>query len=199
MAQAPAGGRAWRGVMRRWFRRARWRKRRLRAVIGEGFLGLQGLRVPQLNPIGIWISSVIGNRLIPARDFFLEKKQKRARCSGLPSRFILCRTCRAKAACLGGVSVCIPRATGTACPSRTVRHIGTRLWPCACAHRGRVPRGAMARGGQQMRRLGGCGSRFAPAGGRGWRTLCGGGFGGRGGAARRLRAAVEGALRGREA
>ena len=64
--------------------------------MGEGFLGLQGLRVPQLKPIGIWISSVIGNRLIPARDFFLEKKQKRARCSGLPSRFILCRTCRAK-------------------------------------------------------------------------------------------------------
>ena len=74
-----------------------------------------------------------------------------------------------------------------------------RLWPYACAHRGRVPRGAMARGGQQMRRLGRCGSRFAPAGGRGWRTLCDGGFGGRGGAARRLRAAVEGALRGREA
>ena len=56
----------------------------------------------------------IGNRLVPARDFFLEKKQKRARCSGLPSRFILCRTCRAKAACLGGVSACIPRAAGAA-------------------------------------------------------------------------------------
>ena len=75
----------------------------------------------------------IGNRLIPARDFFLEKKQKRARCSGLPSRVILCRTCRAKAACLGGVSVCIPYAAGAACPSCTVRQIGTRLWPCACA------------------------------------------------------------------
>ena len=82
----------------------------------------------RLNPIGIWISSVIGNRLIPARDFFLEKKQKRARCSGLPSRFILCRTCRAKAACLGGVSVCAPE--------RQARHARTRLWPYACAHRG---------------------------------------------------------------
>ena len=152
MAQAPAGGRAWRGVMRRWFRRARWRKRRLRAVIGEGFLGLQGLRVPQLNPIGIWISSVIGNRLIPARDFFLEKKQKRARCSGLPSRFILCRTCRAKAACLGGVSVCIPYAAGAACSLSAVRHARTRLWPCACAQ-GAALRGAVMRSGQQMQWL----------------------------------------------
>ena len=64
----------------------------------------------------------IGNRLVPARDFFLEKKQKRARCSGLPSRFILCRTCRAKAACLGGISVCIPHAAGAAHASRNVRH-----------------------------------------------------------------------------
>ena len=99
-------------------------------------LGLRGFAALRLNPIGIWISSVIGNRLIPARDFFLEKKQKRARCSGLPSRFILCRTCRAKAACLGGISVCIPRAAGAACSSRTVRHARTRLWPYACAHRG---------------------------------------------------------------
>ena len=78
----------------------------------------------------------IGNRLVPARDFFLEKKQKRARCSGLPSRFILCRTCRAKAACLGGISVCIPYAAGAACSSSTVRHARTRLWPCACAQWG---------------------------------------------------------------
>ena len=124
------------GRQMRWFEGVWWRKRRRRAVIGEGFLGLQGLRVPQLKPIGIWISGVIGNRLVPARDFFLEKKQKRARCSGLPSRFILCRTCRAKAACLGGVSVCIPYAAGAACFSSTVRQIGTRLWPYACAHRG---------------------------------------------------------------
>ena len=110
--------------------------RRLRAAVEEGFLGLRGLRVLRLKPIRILISGVIGNRLVPARDFFLEKKQKRARCSGLPSRFILCRTCRAKAACLGGVSVCIPRAAGAACSSRTVRHARTRLWPCACAHRG---------------------------------------------------------------
>ena len=87
----------------------------------------------RLKPIRIWIFDGIRNRLIPARDFFLEKKQKRARCSGLPSRVILCRTCRAKAACLGGISVCIPRAAGAACPSRTVRHARTRLWPCACA------------------------------------------------------------------
>ena len=87
----------------------------------------------RLKPIRIWIFDGIRNRLIPARDFFLEKKQKRARCSGLPSRFILCRTCRAKAACLGGVSVCIPRAAGAAYSSSTVRQIGTRLWPCACA------------------------------------------------------------------
>ena len=70
--------------------------RRLRAAVEEGFLGLRGLRVLRLKPIRILISGVIGNRLVPARDFFLEKKQKRARCSGLPSRFILCRTCRAK-------------------------------------------------------------------------------------------------------
>ena len=99
-------------------------------------LGLRGFAALRLNPIRTWISSVIGNRLIPARDFFLEKKQKRARCSGLPSRFILCRTCRAKAACLGGVSVCIPYAAGAAYSSSTVRHARTRLWPCACAHRG---------------------------------------------------------------
>ena len=41
-----------------------------------------------------------------------------------------------QAACLGGISVCIPRAAGAACPSRTVRHARTRLWPCACARRG---------------------------------------------------------------
>ena len=76
-----------------------------------------------------------GNRLIPARDFFLEKKQKRARCSGLPSRFILCRTCRAQAACLGGISVCIPRTAGAAYSLSAVRHARTPLWPCACAHR----------------------------------------------------------------
>ena len=104
----------------------------------------------RLNPIRIWIFDGIRNRLIPARDFFLEKKQKRARCSGLPSRFILCRTCRAKAACLGGVSVCIPYAAGAACSSRTVRHARTRLWPYACAQ-GAAPRGAVMRCGRQMR------------------------------------------------
>ena len=92
-----------------------------------------GIAALRLKPIRIWIFDGIGNRLIPARDFFLEKKQKRARCSGFPSRFILCRTCRAKAACLGGVSVCIPYAAGAACSSSTVRHARTRLWPCACA------------------------------------------------------------------
>ena len=97
---------------------------------------LKSYRALQLKPVRIWIFDGIGNRLIPARDFFLEKKQKRARCSGLPSRFILCRTCRAKAACLGGVSVCIPYAAGAAYASRTVRHARTRLWPCACAHGG---------------------------------------------------------------
>ena len=94
------------GVMLWWFRRARWCKRRRRAVVGEGFLGLRGLRVLRLKPIGIWIS--MGSGIASSR------RQKRARCSGLPSRFILCRTCRAKAACLGGVSVCIPRAAGAA-------------------------------------------------------------------------------------
>ena len=74
----------------------------------EGFLVLRGLRVPQLKPIRIWISMGSGIASSRRGDFFLEKKQKRARCSGLPSRFILCRTCRAKAACLGGVSVCTP-------------------------------------------------------------------------------------------
>ena len=116
------------GVMLWWFRRARWCKRRRRAVVGEGFLGLRGLRVLRLKPIGIWIS--MGSGIASSR------RQKRARCSGLPSRFILCRTCRAKAACLGGVSVCIPHAAGAACSSSTVRHARTRLWPCACAHRG---------------------------------------------------------------
>ena len=78
-------------------------------------LGLVGIAALRLKPIRIWIFDGIGNRLVPARDFFLEKKQKRARCSGFPSRFILCRTCRAKAACLGGISVCIPYAAGAAC------------------------------------------------------------------------------------
>ena len=110
--------------------------RRLRAAVEEGILGLRGFRALRLKPIRIWIFDGIGNRLIPAGDFFLEKKQKRARCSGLPSRFILCRTCRAKAACLGGVSVCIPYAAGAACSSSTVRHARTRLWPCACAQGG---------------------------------------------------------------
>ena len=55
-----------------------------------------GIAALRLKPVRIWIFNGIGNRLVPARDFFLEKKQKRARCSGLPSRFILCRTCRAK-------------------------------------------------------------------------------------------------------
>ena len=98
--------------MRRWFRRARWPK--AHACGSASAFGAVGIVALRLKPIGIWISSVIGNRLVPARDFFLEKKQKRARCSGFPSRFILCRTCRAKAACLGGVSVCIPRAAGAA-------------------------------------------------------------------------------------
>ena len=82
--------------------------RRLRVAVEEGILGLRGFRALRLKPIRIWIFDGIGNRLIPAGDFFLEKKQKRARCSGLQSRFILCRTCRAKAACLGGISVCTP-------------------------------------------------------------------------------------------
>ena len=85
-------------------------------------LGLRGFGALRLKSIRIWIFYGIENRLIPARDFFLEKKQKRARCSGFPSRFILCRTCRAKAACLGGVSVCIPYAAGAAHASRNVRH-----------------------------------------------------------------------------
>ena len=108
----------------------------------------------------------IGNRLVPARDFFLEKKQKRARCSGLPSRFILCRTCRAKAACLGGVSVCIPYAAGAAHSSSTVRHARTRLWPCASAQ-GAAPRCAVMPSGRQMRWFEGVWWRKAPAGGRG--------------------------------
>ena len=45
-----------------------------------------GIAALRLNSIRIWIFNGIGNRLVPARDFFLEKKQKRARCSGLPSR-----------------------------------------------------------------------------------------------------------------
>ena len=112
----------------------------------------------------------IGNRLVPARDFFLEKKQKRARCSGLPSRFILCRTCRAQAACLGGVSVCIPYAAGAACSSSTVRQIGTRLWPCTSAQ-GAAPRCAVMRCGRQMRWFEGVWWRFAPSGGRAWRGV----------------------------
>ena len=97
-----------------------------------------------LKPIRILISGVIGNRLIPARDFFLEKKQKRARCSGLPSRFILCRTCRAKPP----VWAAFPFAS----PMRRARHARTRLWPCACAQ-GAAPRGAVMRSGRQMRWL----------------------------------------------
>ena len=123
----------------------------------------------RLNPIRIWISMGAGIAS-SRRGTSLEKKQKRARCSGLPSRFILCRTCRAKAACLGGVSVCIPRAAGAACSSSTVRQIGTRLWPCASAQ-GAAPRGAMMRCGRQMRWFEGVWWRFAPAGGRGWRGI----------------------------
>ena len=136
MAQAPAGGRAWQAFCGGGSSGRGGASRRLRAAVEEGILGLRGFRALRLKPIRILISGVIGNRLIPAGDFFLEKKQKRARCSGLPSRFILCRTCRAKAACLGGIPVCIPHAAGAACSSRTVRHARTRLWPCACAHRG---------------------------------------------------------------
>ena len=158
-------------------------------------MGLRGLRVLRLKPIRILISGVIGNRLVPARDFFLEKKQKRARCSGLPSRFILCRTCRAKAACLGGVSVCIPHAAGAACSSRTVRHARTRLWPCACAHRGSSKGRDDGEAGGKCGGLRGCGGasagwwasmagvlrrwfrrarwRFAPAKGGDWRKVFG--------------------------
>ena len=119
-----------------WFEGARWRK----APAGEdsgalcggasagqgrwlkkGF-GAAGIESAAVKAHPNLVSDGIGNRLVPARDFFLEKKQKRARCSGLPSRFILCRTCRAKAACLGGVSVCIPHAAGAAHASRNVRH-----------------------------------------------------------------------------
>ena len=82
------------GVMRRWFRRVWWRK--AHACGSASAFGVVGIVALRLKSIRIWISSVIGNRLVPARDFFLEKKQKRARCSGFPSRFILCRTCRAK-------------------------------------------------------------------------------------------------------
>ncbi len=39
---------------------------------------LKSYRALQLKPVRIWIFDGIGNRLIPARDFFLEKKQKRA-------------------------------------------------------------------------------------------------------------------------
>ena len=107
------------------------------------------MRVLRLKPIRILISGVIGNRLVPARDFFLEKKQKRARCSGLPSRFILCRTCRAKAACLGGVSACIPRAAAR----HTLRVLCGILEPGsgpAHARNRATPRGALMRSGQQM-------------------------------------------------
>ena len=159
----PAG--EYSGRVRRWFLRMWWRFAPVKDIGKRrafGSVRLGGAAV-KAHPKGF--SMVSETRLIPARDFFLEKKQKRAWCSGLPSRFILCRTCRAKAACLGGISVCIPRAAGAACPSCTVRHARTRLWPYACAHRGRVPRERWARGGQQMRRLGRCGSRFAPAAG----------------------------------
>ena len=110
-------------------------KRRLVGKIRKSFRAAR-LVALRLKPVRILDFDGIGNRLVPAWDFFLEKKQKRARCSGLPSRFILCRTCRAKAACLGGVSFCIPRAAGAAYSLSAVRQIGTRLWPCACAHRG---------------------------------------------------------------
>ena len=92
----------------------------------------------------------IGNRLVPARDFFLEKKQKRARCSGLPSRFILCRTCRAKPP----VWAAFPFAS----PMRQARH-ALRV-PCgrlepgsgpAHARNGAAPRGALMRSGQMQR------------------------------------------------
>ena len=117
----------------RWLEGRGWCKHRLRVgKIKKSFRAAR-LVALRLKPVRILDFDGIGNRLIPARDFFLEKKQKRARCSGLPSRFILCRTCRAKAACLGGVSVCIPYAAGAAYSSSTVRQIGTRLWPCACA------------------------------------------------------------------
>ena len=138
------------GRVRRWFLRMWWRKHRPRTAVEKGFLGLRGLRTLRLKPIGIWIFDGIGNRLIPARDFFLEKKQKRARCSGLPSRFILCRTCRAKAACLGGVSVCIPRAAAR----HTLRVLCGILEPGsgpAHARIGAAPRGVMMRGGQMQR------------------------------------------------
>ena len=114
----------------------------------KGFWGCGdcGLR---LNPIGIWISGVVGNRLVPARDFFLEKKQKRARCSGLPSQFILCRTCRAKAACLVGVSVCIPHAAA--------RH--ALRAPCGRLEPGSGPAHARKGSGSEVRDDGEAGSK----------------------------------------
>ena len=155
--------------------------RRRRAVVGEGFLRAAKLAALRLKPIGIWISSVIGNRLIPARDFFLEKKQKRARCSGLPSRFILCRTCRAKPP----VWAAFPFAS----LMRRARH-ALRV-PCGMLEPGSGPAHARNRGSSKVRGdamraakcggLRGCGgAKRHPAGEHGG-AFCGGGFGGRGG------------------
>ena len=91
-----------------------------------------------------------GNRLIPARDFFLEKEAKARAVLGLAEPVHPLPHLPRQAACLGGVSVCIPYAAGAACPSCTVRHARTRLWPCASAQ-GAAPRGAVMRCGRQMR------------------------------------------------
>ena len=139
--------------MRRWFRRARWRKRRLRAVIGEGFLGLQGLRVPQLNPIGIWISSVIGNRLIPARDFFLDKEAKARAVLGLAEPVhplphlprqsrLFGRRFRLHPPC-GGRGMLFEYRAACSNPALALRMRAM----------GVAPRGAMMRCGRQMRRF----------------------------------------------
>ena len=158
--------------MRRWFLRMWWRKHRRRTAVEKGFFGAARLVALRLKPIRIWILDGIRNRLIPAGDFFLEKKQKRARCSGLPSRFILCRTCRTKPP----VWAAFPFAS----LGRRARH-ALRV-PCGMLEPGSGPAHARNRSGSEGRddamraaNAVACGGVVAqaPAGGRAWRGVSG--------------------------
>ena len=93
-----------------------------------------------------------GNRLVPARDFFLEKKQKRARCSGLPSRFILCRTCRAKPPVWAAFSFAFPMRQARHALRVPCGRLEPGSGPAHARNRG-GPRCAMMRSGQQMQWL----------------------------------------------
>ena len=135
VAQTPAGGRGWQAFCGGGSSGRGGASRRRRAVIGERFLGLWGLW-PAVKPHRNLDFRRCRESPHPGEGLLFRKEAKARAVLGLAEPVHPLPHLPRQAACLGGIPVCIPHAAGAAYSSSTVRQIGTRLWPCACAQWG---------------------------------------------------------------